>query len=125
MTTDLLKTVKQPAISMKELVYGAPRPRRMRLPSRFIFIGILVGMYGCATVPPRPTEAETVGALSASATHVYAAPLKHDAPPEFVGVVGSDDDSVTSTVTTVTRAPDASADGAELPEVEAKNPHGF
>ncbi len=124
MTTDLLRTVKQPAISMRDLVYGKPvaRSPRFRLPTRAIFLAAFLGTsIGCVTARPPVADApETVGALSASATHVYVAPMKHDAPPELVGVIGSDDDSVTSTVTTVTRAPDASADGAELPEVAPK-----
>ncbi len=78
--------------TMRELVYG--RPPRRRLPTRLIFVAVVLSMYGCATgSKPPAAEVETVGQLAPSYASIAVAPLKHDAPPELGGVAGSDDDA--------------------------------
>ena len=91
MTTDDFDelTCRIPFETNKQLVFGAPRPRRVRLPFRLIFVAaFLSASIGCATSRPVVVEAETVGQLSASYHSVAVAPLKHDAPPELGGVAG-------------------------------------
>jgi hypothetical protein len=91
---DMLKTTKLRAISMSEMVYG-PRPRRVRFPSRLIFVVALLSMYGCATAPrPVTAEVETVGTLSASYNSIASAPVhaSTDLTPAF-GAVDSDEDA--------------------------------
>jgi len=128
---DLTETRPIPVQSMAALVWGAPAPRRMRLPTRVIFMAAVLGAsMGCATARQASApDVEAVGALSASATHVYVAPVHAttDLTPGFQAIEGADDDA-TETVTTVTRAPDASvaagageADASELPEVAPKS----
>jgi len=92
-----------------------PRPGALSLLCA-LALAVLGASTGCATAP-RPVEVEVVGQLSASSTHVTVQALKHDAPPEFAGVVDSGDD-VGEMVTTVVRAPDADAD--VTPEVAPK-----
>jgi hypothetical protein len=76
------------------------------------------GFTGCAAHAPAMVEqTESVGQL-AGGSSVYTAPLKHDAPPEFGFVAGSDSDDVSAVATTVTRADAGELDAA--PEVEAK-----
>jgi|SRR6185312_4008555 len=113
---ELSDTRAIPRETMRALVFGTPARRPVRFPSRLIFIAAVAMLsVGCATA--RPVEVEAVGQLSASATHVTVQALKHDAPPEFAGVVDSGDD-VGEVVTTVVRAPDADAD--VTPEVAPK-----
>jgi hypothetical protein len=105
---------------MADLVFG-PRPsrRRVRLPTRLIFVAALAGMMGCSgTVPP--PAAENVGALSAGPS-TWSAPIhpSTDLTPSF-GAVDTGDDIEASTVTTVTRTADAGPDAAELPEIAPK-----
>lgn len=91
---DLAETTRIANLPMRDLVYG-PAPRRVRLPLRLIFVAALLGMsMGCASqVKPVTAEVESVGQLSASYASIATAPVHHDAPPEFAGVVGSDDDA--------------------------------
>jgi hypothetical protein len=65
---------------------------------------------------------ESVGVLSASATHVTQAAVHSttDLTPSF-GAVEAADDSASTTVTTTTRTADAGGDAAELPEVAPKD----
>lgn len=80
-----------------------------------IAAGLFAGLMGCQATAPAPV-AESVGTLAPVAYgHSISAPIHHDDPPAFAGVVGSDDDSVTSTITTVIRASDA-----ELPDIAPK-----
>ena len=115
MTTDLLQTKKLPAMTMRELVYGKPAPKRVRLPKRLIFVAALFGMTAACVSAPRPVETETVGQLSAAAYgHIVSAPVHHDDPPGFLGVVGSaDSDDAPTKVRAV-------VEPAEAPEVAAK-----
>ena len=51
------------------------------------------GFSGCATAP-RPVDAETVGALSVSPTHVYAQPVHADTElTSSFGAVDTDEDA--------------------------------
>lgn len=87
---DLTETTRIVNVPMATLVFGpAPRPR---FPARLVFVAaVFLASVGCAT-SGRPIQVEAVGELTASATHVSTAPLKHDAPPEMGGVAGTDDD---------------------------------
>jgi hypothetical protein len=127
MTTDLLRTVKQPAISMRDLVYGKPvaRSPRFRLPTRAIFLAAFLGTsIGCVTARPPVADApETVGALSASATHVYVQPVHADTDLSIAyQPAGGDEDAAEPMK--VAAKPDA-APSDEAPEVIEKNAHGF
>lgn len=105
--------------SMRDLIY--PRPaKRIRLPLRLIFVAaVLSTSIGCATASkPVAVEVESVGQLSASYASIATAPIHHDAPPEFVGVVGSDDEDAPVTV-------GAPAEKMEAPEAVTKVAHGF
>jgi|SRR6185312_5224433 len=111
-----------PIQSMRDLVFGRPAPRRPRFPARLIFVAALaVASIGCASGRQVPLEVESVGTLAASYHSISVAPVKHDAPPEFAGVVDTGDDAgeVATTVSRV-NAPE-SPDGSELPEVQAKD----
>jgi len=121
---DMTETCRIPNVPMREMVYGRPAPRRFRFPfpSRLIFVAALAAMsVGCASGRQAPPEAESVGTLAASYHSISVAPVKHDAPPEFAGVVDTGDDAgeVATTVSRV-NAPE-SPDGSELPEVQAKD----
>lgn len=113
--SDLCVTKKLPAMTMAQLVYGVPAPRRPRLPTRIIFVAALLGMtLGCATVRP-VVEVETVGVLTASATHVTSQPVHATTDFGHAQIVETADDA-SEVATTVARAPEA----AELPEVAPK-----
>jgi hypothetical protein len=81
-------------VSMKELVFGAPRSRRVRFPVGLVFVvlALLAGL-GCATAP-RPIQVEAVGELTASYHSVASAPVhaSTDLTPSF-GAVDTDDDA--------------------------------
>lgn len=117
-------TRRIPVQAMAAMVY--PKARRVRLPLRLIFVAaFLSATVGCVTGrPPAADAPETVGALSASTSHVYTAPVHAttDLAPAFQAVA-TDDDAPVETVTTVTRAPDAGSagDAAGLPEVAPKD----
>jgi len=132
---EMTETIKIRTEPMAHLVWGVPRPRRVRLPTRVIFMAAVLGAsMGCATARQASApDVEAVGALSASATHVYVAPVHAttDLTPGFQAIEGADDDA-TETVTTVTRAPDASVagdasevDASEAPAPVEKVAHGF
>lgn len=74
-----------------------------------LLVGAFAGSVGCAHGPAPAVETETVGQLSASYHSIAVAPVHHDAPPQLGFVAGSDDDEVSSTVSTVTRAADTEA----------------
>ena len=88
-------TCRIPFETNKELVFGAPRPRRPRFPARLVFVVAVLGAsVGCATGRPATADQpESVGTLAPSYASIAVAPLKHGAPPELGQVVGSDDDS--------------------------------
>lgn len=117
-------TRRIPVQAMAAMVY--PKARRVRLPLRLIFVAAFLGAtVGCVTGrPPAADAPETVGALSASTSHVYTAPVHAttDFAPSF-GAVGGDD-TATVTITTVTSADgghDHGTDGGdELPEIAPK-----
>jgi hypothetical protein len=116
MNPDLLRTTKLPVVSMAQLVYGRPAPRRVRLPYRLIFVAAFVAMQACATTATRQVDApEAVGNLSASYNSIVSAPVhaSTDLTPSF-GAVDTDEDA------TVTAKADGGGD-AELPEVAPKN----
>lgn len=102
-------------VTMADVVRGHRCPRRApRFLAAALILAAAVGAMGCATaLVAAPVEA--VGVLAPSYHSVAVAPVKHDAPPEFAGVVDSGDDAG-EVVETVTRAPQA----AELPEVAPK-----
>jgi hypothetical protein len=92
--SELRETVRIVSVSMADMVYGpAPRRTRYRLPTRAIFLAAFLGTsVGCATAP-RPVEVETVGQLSASATHVVSQPVHATtdfAPAAAVADTGDD-----------------------------------
>jgi hypothetical protein len=107
-------TDRIPLEPMRELVYG--RPRR-RLPTRLIFVAVVLSMYGCAHFQPRttPDAPETVGQLAPSYNSIAVAPLKHDAPPELGQVIDTSADDAP-----VIAKADGGGDAAELPEVAPK-----
>jgi hypothetical protein len=119
---DKTETCRNPNVQMREMVFGRPTPRRFRLPARLIFVAALaVASIGCASGRQAPPEVESVGTLAVSYHSIAVAPVKHDAPPEFAGVVDTGDDAgeVATTVSRV-NAPE-SPDGSELPEVAPKD----
>jgi hypothetical protein len=119
---DTTETCRIPNVPMREMVFGRRAPRRPRFPARLIFVAALaVASIGCASSRQAPPEAESVGTLAVSYHSIAVAPVKHDAPPEFAGVVDSGDDAgeVATTVSRV-NAPE-SPEGSELPEVQAKD----
>lgn len=119
---DTTETCRIPNVPMREMVFGRRAPRRPRFPARLIFVAALaVASIGCASGRQAPPEVESVGTLAASYHSIAVAPVKHDAPPEFAGVVDSGDD-VGEVATTVSRvnAPE-SPDGSELPAVAPKD----
>jgi hypothetical protein len=119
---DMTETCRIPNVPMREMVFGRRAPRRFRFPSRLIFVAALaVASTGCASGRQAPPEVESVGTLAASYHSIAVAPVKHDSPPEFAGVVDTGDD-VGEVATTVSRvnAPE-SPDGSELPEVAPKD----
>ena len=119
---DTTETCRIPNVPMREMVFGRRAPRRPRFPARLIFVAALaVASIGCASGRQAPPEVESVGTLAASYHSISVAPVKHDAPPEFAGVVDSGDD-VGEVATTVSRvnAPE-SPDGSELPAVAPKD----
>jgi len=118
---DMTETRPIPVQSMADLVYGRPAPRRFRFPSRLIFVAAMaVASIGCASSRQAPPEVESVGTLAVSYHSIAVQAVKHDAPPEFAGVVDTGDDAgeVATTVSRV-NAPE-SPDGSELPEVAPK-----
>ena len=118
---DTTETCRIPNVPMREMVFGRRAPRRPRFPARLIFVAALaVASIGCASGRQAPPEAESVGTLAASYHSIAVAPVKHDAPPEFAGVVDTGDDAgeVATTVSRV-NAPE-SPDGSELPAVAPK-----
>ena len=119
---DMTETCRIPNVPMREMVFGRRAPRRFRLPARLIFVAALaVASIGCASGRQAPPEVESVGTLAASYNSIAVAPLKHDSPPEFAGVVDTGDDAgeVATTVSRVS-SPE-SPDGSELPAVQAKD----
>ena len=119
---DTTETCRIPNVPMREMVFGRRAPRRPRFPARLIFVAALaVASIGCASGRQAPPEVESVGTLAASYHSIAVAPIKHDAPPEFAGVVDTGDDAgeVATTVSRV-NAPE-SPDGSELPVVAPKD----
>jgi hypothetical protein len=105
------ETRRIPVQSMSEIVYG--KPRRRRLPTRLIFLAVVLSMYGCATAPkPVAAEVEAVGQLSASYHSIAVAPVhaSTDLTPSF-GAVDTDDAPV------VVGAP---VEKVEAPEIAPK-----
>jgi len=118
---DLTETARIANVPMAALVFG-PRPRRVRFPGRFVFVAaVLAATMGCATAPRPAPAVEAVGQLAPSYHSLAVAAVHHDAPPEFGGVVDTGDDSVGEGITTVSHAPGAGGDGAELPDVAPKD----
>jgi hypothetical protein len=118
---DTTETCRIPNVPMREMVFGRRAPRRPRFPARLIFVAALaVASIGCASGRRAPLEVESVGTLAASYHSIAVAPIKHDLPPEFAGVVDTGDDAgeVATTVSRV-NAPE-SPDGSELPAVAPK-----
>jgi hypothetical protein len=92
---DLGDTRRVPNQSMRAMVFGL---------AALALVATLSGV-GCATAP-RSVEVETVGALSASTTHVYAAPVHATSDLAPVGfVVGGDDDAATVAAVADAEAP--------------------
>lgn len=109
------ETRQIPFETMAALVY--PRPRRVRLPVKLIFVAAFLSTtIGCATASkPVAVEVETVGQLSASYNSVATAPIhaSTDLTPAF-GAVDSGDDT-SSVATTV-----STGEVVEAPAVVAK-----
>ena len=118
---DTTETCRIPNVPMREMVFGRRAPRRPRFPARLIFVAALaVASIGCASGRQAPPEVESVGTLAASYHSIAVAPVKHDAPPEFAGVVDTGDDAG-EVATTVSRVNDPeSPDSLELPAVAPK-----
>ncbi len=116
------ETRQIPLQSMAALVFGAPKPKRVRLPARLIFIvAFAASAWGCATGRPAAADQpESVGTLAPSYNSIATAPVHKttDLSPAFQAVEG--DDSATETVTTVSQGDAGRADAAELPEVAPK-----
>ena len=78
---DMTETTPIPRQPMRELVFG------------MALAAVMASAAGCATAP-RPVEVETVGALSASATHVYVQPVHADTVlTSSFGAVDTDEDA--------------------------------
>jgi hypothetical protein len=112
-------TTRIQAQTMSELVYG-PRViviSQRRSPSiGAIALGLLLAVAGCATQQPQ-VQAETVGNLSASTSHVYVQPVHADTDltPAYQAI---DTDDEAPVATAVSHEVDA-------PAPVEKNSHGF
>ena len=118
---DTTETCRIPNVPMREMVFGRRAPRRPRFPARLIFVAALaVASIGCASGRQAPPEVESVGTLAASYHSIAVAPIKHDAPPEFAGVVDTGDDAG-EVATTVSRVNAPESPDGSLPEVQPKD----
>lgn len=79
-----------------------------------LFIGVLVGMMGCATAPRAP-EVETVGNLTASTTHVATAPVHATTDLSVAYQPAGGDEDAAEPMKTETKP-----DEAALPDVAPK-----
>ena len=81
-----------------------------------LVIGVLAGIMGCATAPRAP-EVETVGAISASSSHVYTAPVHAttDLTPGFQAI-DTDEEPKAEAVAAPVEAPEvvSKSDGISL-----------